>query len=79
MAATRRSIEAAKADLYAQIDGRRFALVTLLGEVAHDYVTLRGLQRQLALTNSNVKSQEDTVSLTKSRFKAGLDSDLERC
>ena len=57
---TRRAIEAARADLYAQVDGRRFALVTLLGEVAHDYVTLRGLQRQLALTNSNVKSRGRT-------------------
>ena len=74
---TRRSIEAASADLYAQVDARRFALVTLLGEVAHDYVTLRGLQRQLALTYSNLKSQQDTVSLTQSRFKAGLDSDLD--
>jgi NodT family efflux transporter outer membrane factor (OMF) lipoprotein len=74
---TRRSIESASADLYAQVDARRFVLVTLLAEVAHDYVTVRGLQRQLALTYSNLKSQQDTVSLTRSRFKAGLDSDLD--
>jgi outer membrane protein, multidrug efflux system len=74
---TRRAIESAKADLYAQVDARRLALVTLMGEVAHDYVALRGFQRQLALTYSNLKSQQDTVSLTQSRFKAGLDSDLD--
>ena len=43
----------------------------------HDYILLRGLQQQLALTYDNLKSQEDTLELTKSRFNAGLTSDLD--
>jgi multidrug efflux system outer membrane protein len=74
---TRRAIEAASADLEAQVDARRNVLVTVVAEVAHDYILIRGLQVQLALTYSNLKSQQDTLDLTKSRFNAGLTSDLD--
>jgi NodT family efflux transporter outer membrane factor (OMF) lipoprotein len=73
----RRAIEAAEDDLEAQVNARRFALVTLTSEVARDYVSLRGFQEQLRLTKSNVKSQQATLELTKSRFNAGLVSDLD--
>jgi outer membrane protein, multidrug efflux system len=74
---TRRGIESASADLEAQVDARRNVLVTVVAEVARDYITMRGLQAQLALTYSNLKSQQDTLDLTKSRFTAGLTSDLD--
>jgi NodT family efflux transporter outer membrane factor (OMF) lipoprotein len=74
---TRRSIEAAGADLEAQVNARRFVLVTVTAEVARDYITLRGLQRQLQLTYDNLKTQQDSLDLTRSRFKAGLNSDLD--
>jgi NodT family efflux transporter outer membrane factor (OMF) lipoprotein len=59
------------------VDARRNVLVTVVAEVAHDYILLRGLQVQLALTYDNLKSQQDTLELTKSRFNAGLTSDLD--
>lgn len=74
---TRRSIEAASASLEGQVDARRFVLVTVTAEVARDYLLLRGYQQQLALTESNLKSQKDTLELTRSRFNAGLTSDLD--
>ena len=73
----RRAIESAGYDLEAQIDARRFALVTLTADVAQDYTLLRGYQAQLKLTKDNVKSEQDTLELTKSRFNAGLVSDLD--
>jgi multidrug efflux system outer membrane protein len=73
----RRAIEGASYDLQAQIDARRYALVTLTAELANDYVSLRGYQAQLKLTKDNVKSEQDTLDLTRSRFKAGLVSDLD--
>jgi NodT family efflux transporter outer membrane factor (OMF) lipoprotein len=72
-----RSIEAARADEQASVEARRDALVTLLAEVARNYIDLRGSQRELAIARENVRSQQDTVELTRSRFQAGLTSDLD--
>ena len=73
----RRSIEAARADEQSSIDARRDALVTLLAEVARNYIDLRGVQRELSIARENVKSQQSTVELTRSRFQAGLATDLD--
>ncbi len=74
---TRRAIESAAANVDAMVNARRYALVSLTAEVAHDYVALRGYQRQRDLTYSNLKTQQDSLQLTRSRFKAGLNSDLD--
>ena len=47
---TRRSIEAARANVEASVEDQRDVLVTLLGDVANNYIELRGRQRQLAVT-----------------------------
>jgi NodT family efflux transporter outer membrane factor (OMF) lipoprotein len=73
----RRQVEAANDDTQAAIEDRRDTLVTLLGEVANNYLALRGAQKQLAITQQNLKSQQDTLTLTQTRFKAGLTSDLD--
>jgi outer membrane protein, multidrug efflux system len=73
----RRQVESADYSTQAAIEDRRDTLVTLLGEVATNYIALRGAQRQLAITLDNLKSQQDTLKLTQTRFKAGLTSDLD--
>lgn len=73
----RRSVEAADAELAASIEDRHGVLLTLLGEVARNYVELRGFQRQLAVARANVAVQEDTLGLTRARFQGGLASDLD--
>jgi outer membrane protein, multidrug efflux system len=72
-----RDIEAADADLAASVEDYRAVLVTLLAEVAQNYMELRGSQRQLAIAHANVKAQSDTLDITRSRFEAGLASDLD--
>jgi len=74
---TRRQIEAAQAILQATVEDRRGVLVTLLGDVAKNYIDLRGLQRRLAVAQENLRAQQDTLGLTKVRFDAGLASDFE--
>ena len=59
------------------IEDRRSVLVTLLGDVAKNYIDLRGLQRRLAVAQDNLQAQQDTLDLTKIRFDAGLASDFE--
>jgi outer membrane protein, multidrug efflux system len=73
----RRSVEAADATVEATVEDRRDVLVTLLGEVARNYIDLRGFQRRLAVARANLKTQQDTLELTQVRFQAGLASDLD--
>jgi NodT family efflux transporter outer membrane factor (OMF) lipoprotein len=74
---TRRRIEAAAALLDAAREEQRGVLVSLLGEVAKNYIDLRGWQRRLAVAQANLRAQQETARLTKVRFDAGLASDLE--
>jgi NodT family efflux transporter outer membrane factor (OMF) lipoprotein len=73
----RRSIEAAEADSAAAIEDRRDTLVTLLAEVARNYVELRSFQRRLVIAKDNLKSQQDTLDLTRAKFKAQIISELD--
>jgi NodT family efflux transporter outer membrane factor (OMF) lipoprotein len=73
----RRAVEAADANLESEEEGRRDALVTLLGEVARNYIELRANQQLLAVTRDNLRSQEETWELTRLRRQAGLASELE--
>jgi multidrug efflux system outer membrane protein len=73
----RRAVEAAKAQVQASEEDRRDVLVTLVAEVATNYMALRGSQRRLAIAQQNIHTQKDTVDLTRGRFEAGLGSKLE--
>src|SRR5918994_318458 len=73
----RRRVEAADANVEASLEERRNALVILLGDVAKNYIDLRGFQRRLAVARSNLQAQQETLDLTKVRFEAGLSSDFE--
>jgi NodT family efflux transporter outer membrane factor (OMF) lipoprotein len=74
--ATRRQIESAQASLQAQIEARRDALVTLISEVANDYVLLRGYQRELKIARDNAEAQEHTLGLERELQGVGLDTGL---
>ena len=73
----RRAVEAAKAQLSASEFNQRDVLVTLLGEVARNYVDLRGYQQQLAIANQNIAAQENSLAITQNRFTNGLATDLD--
>lgn len=74
---TRRGVQAAEADLQATIQDRNAVLVSLLGEVARNYVELRGHQRQVAGLRRTVVSAQGSLDLTKSRFQAGVATALD--
>lgn len=73
----KRAVEAADADISASVENRRDVLVTLLGDVARNYIELRGLQRQIAITNDNIKSEQETLELIRLKYKAGMNSYLD--
>jgi NodT family efflux transporter outer membrane factor (OMF) lipoprotein len=73
----RRLIEAADADLAATIEDRHAYLVSILAEVAFDYLELRGLQDRLRIAQENLALQQDTLALTRSLRHAGFNSELD--
>jgi NodT family efflux transporter outer membrane factor (OMF) lipoprotein len=73
----RRSIEAAQADLEASQEDYRDVLVSLLAEVALNYVEVRTFQTRLAVAEANLETQTDTHELALFRFEAGLTTALD--
>jgi NodT family efflux transporter outer membrane factor (OMF) lipoprotein len=74
---TRRAVEAANAKIGAAEYGRREVLVSLLAEVARNYIEARGCQQRLAITRQNIQVQNEILSLTRNRYQNGLSSDLD--
>jgi outer membrane protein TolC len=72
----RRSVEAATGDLQASQEDLRNVLVSLLAEVALNYVEVRSFQTRLVAAEANLESQSETYQLTKWRYKAGLSDEL---
>lgn len=72
----RRSIEAADADLQASTENLRDVLVSLVSEVAINYVELRTYQAQIAAVESSIKSQTETYQITLWQHEAGLEDEL---
>jgi len=73
---TRRAIEAAQADLEVTQEDLHDVLVSLLAEVALNYVEVRTYQARLAVTEANIRSQEETFELNRSRYQAGIIDNL---
>lgn len=73
----RRDVEAARADIAAAEESRRDVLVTLLAEVARNYIELRGTRLRIAILESNLGAQREILELTKVRFDAGLTTGLD--
>jgi len=73
----RRAIESADAQLDASVAEYDDVLVTLLGDIATNYVQLRTQEQQLEYLRANVKLQRDTLSIAKAQFKGGQVSELD--
>jgi len=73
----RRGLEAATADLRAAVEDRRDVLVTLVGDVGTNYISLRGFQQQVVIARNNLEAQKKTARITHKRFDAGFISRLD--
>jgi multidrug efflux system outer membrane protein len=73
----RRGVESADAAYQATVADLSDVELTLLAEIARNYVEMRGSQRQLAVARDNLAIQQDSLSLTRSQFDAGLASRLD--
>ena len=73
----KRAVESADAELEASEEDARDVLVSLLAEVALNYVDVRSLQTRLSVAESNLDAQTETYDLTRWRFQAGLITQLD--
>lgn len=73
----RRSVEAADADIEAQVEAARGVRVSLAAEVASAYVDLRTAQQRLMVATSALETQKKTLDLTQKRYRAGLVTKLD--
>jgi outer membrane protein, multidrug efflux system len=67
----RRQTEAARAQLLAQTWAQRAVQITLIQQVAADYLQLRALDRQLEITKQTLKVRQDSVDLTRKLESGG--------
>ena len=73
----RRQAEAAEANLAAVTEDQRTTLISLVTEVARNYVELRAFQQRLAIARENSRNQEQTLNLVRNTFHLGLGNELE--
>jgi NodT family efflux transporter outer membrane factor (OMF) lipoprotein len=66
----RRAIESADAELDASVENYDQVLVTLLGDVATEYVEIRTRERQIALARESLEVFQRVLMISEARFKA---------
>jgi len=73
----RRATEAARADLIATEDARRFVITTLVSDLASAYFQLRALDQQLEVSRSTLSSRRESLRLVGTRQQGGVASMID--
>jgi NodT family efflux transporter outer membrane factor (OMF) lipoprotein len=73
----RRAVEADEATLDASVWNYDDVLVTLLGDVAADYVQYRTLEQRIKTAQKNVDLQRKTLQIVEGQLKAGIVGELD--
>src|SRR5262249_19979512 len=73
----RRGIEAEDAQLLASVATYDDVLVSLVAEVARNYIVLRTADERLDVAHSNVAIQKQSFDIADARFKAGAVTELD--
>ncbi|MHC5084844.1 MAG: TolC family protein, partial [Planctomycetota bacterium] len=73
----RRQVESASAELDASVAGYDNVLVSLVSQVAQNYIFIRTFQDRLQVAAANVKAQEESLRITQAKSDAGQVSELD--
>jgi NodT family efflux transporter outer membrane factor (OMF) lipoprotein len=73
----KRGVEAADANVGYAIEDRRDVLVTLLSEIALNYIELRGYQQEIAIARNNLTAQQRTAAVTRRKQLGGFAASLD--
>jgi len=77
LGAVRRDVDAAVAQVQATDEGRRDVEITLIADVARNYVELRGAQNRLDVLDARVETLRQSLDIVRSRQNAGLTTDFD--
>lgn len=75
--ALRRGAEAAEADLHASVESLHDTQISLIAEVALNYIDLRTAENRLSKAEASLSSRKETYDLVSWRHQAGLVSALD--
>jgi len=73
----RRNVESADANIRAAIENIRDVQVSVIAEVALNYIQLRGYQREIVIAQDNLKAQMHTAEITHKLLNVGFASALD--
>jgi outer membrane protein, multidrug efflux system len=73
----RRAVEAADASVQVSVEDRRAVLVSVLADVAQNYIELRGAQSRLIVARENLATIDELLELTRQRRAAGLTTHID--
>jgi NodT family efflux transporter outer membrane factor (OMF) lipoprotein len=73
----RRSLEAANANLQVSVEDQRAVRVSVLADVAQNYLELRGSQSRLQIAQQNLATIDDLLGLTRQRLAAGMTTHID--
>jgi len=73
---TRRAVESASAQIGAAEYDQTNVLISVLAEVARDYISARAYQQRLIIVQENIQDQQQVVDLTSNLYESGLGNDL---
>ena len=73
----RRNLESAEAGIEAAAEGIRAAQVSLVAEVALNYIQLRGSQQEIDIAQKNLAGQQRTAAITHKQFAVGFANGLD--
>ena len=74
---SRREVEAANADVEANLENQRGVLLSMMGEVARNYVELRGYQQGLEIARNNLEVQGALLGVIRDRQQKGVAADID--
>lgn len=72
-----RGIEASTADMQASFEALRSVQVSLVAEIALNYVDVRSFQNRIRVAEANVEAQQKTLQVVTDRFDLQLTNSLE--
>ncbi|PIW50784.1 MAG: hypothetical protein COW18_03170 [Zetaproteobacteria bacterium CG12_big_fil_rev_8_21_14_0_65_54_13] len=75
---TRRSVEAADAQIEGTQAARQALMLSLTAEVAVSYFELRGLQRQMQMTMRDIELLKEVEEIAQARAELGVASDMDQ-
>jgi NodT family efflux transporter outer membrane factor (OMF) lipoprotein len=73
----RREIEAGRYDVDAAAAARNVVLISVIADVARNYIQMRGLQARVAITVNNIAAATQSRDLQQAQFDRGITNELD--